>query len=353
MRTRKKLSLFTAGFLTLLTGAALAPAAAVAAVGPTVTTLPFTHPSDVVSAGSRVFVSGGPDSKQIAVTDAVGTVTGSIDGLDGPTKLQLSTDRRTLYVTLRSAGKIAAFDTGSLRRTATWNVGEGTCPSSLAYTGRYVWFGYGCEDGKGNIGRIDLLRGPTLVTKGLADTDFYYPPLLASAVRNTRVLLAGERSLSPSVAIAYAIGVDGKLTRTSETTWENSGSNGADLALDPAGATAFKASGSPYHVQSFPVENMAKTGTAYETGSYPSAVDVSRDGTRVAGGVFAWYDPDVFVFNLDGTVVTQFELGGTDHTLTPGALAWSPDGSLLYALSDGGYPYTTPAQLHVLPVPAA
>ncbi|GAA4587157.1 sugar lactone lactonase YvrE [Actinoplanes octamycinicus] len=345
MRHSKKLSLLIAS-LALLAGAALRPAAAVAAPEPAVTVLPFTNPSDVVSTGDRVFVSGGSESKQIVVTDAAGAVIGTVDGLDGPTRLQLSTDRRTLYVTLPPAGKIAAFDTRSLRRTATYDIGEGSCPSSLAYTGRYVWFGYGCENGDGNIGRIDLLRGPTLVTKGLADAFFYYPPLLASATRNPRVLLAGNQRLSPSVDIAYAIGADGKLTRISATTSDDSGSNGRDVALDPAGSTAFSASGAPSQVQSYPVENMAKTGTAYETGSYPNAVEAARDGTRVAAGADAPFGPDVFVFNLDGTLVTQFEVGGSGDTLVPGALAWSPDGSRLYAVTEGGH-------LHVLPVPAA
>ncbi|BCJ40581.1 hypothetical protein GCM10010168_74310 [Actinoplanes ianthinogenes] len=353
MRNSKRFTALVTTLVAGLAGAAITPAAAVAAPVPIVTTLPFSNPFDVATTGDRVFVSGGSESTQIAVTDAAGKLTGTVDGLEGPTKLQLSNDRKTLYVALRAAGKIAAFDTGSLLRSATYDIGEGTCPSSLAYTGRFIWFGYGCGGWEGNIGRIDLGRHPAVVTKGLADTTFYTPPLLASAVRNTKVLLAGDEGLSPSATIAYGIGTGGTLTRISGTTSENSGGNGQDIALNPAGTIAFSASGAPYHVQSYPVADMTQTGTAYETGAYPSAVDISRDGTRVAGGVFAWYDPDVFVFTLDGAVVTQFELGGTDHTLVPGALAWSPNGRRLYAVSNDGYLHTTPAQLHVLPVPAA
>ncbi|WIM93980.1 hypothetical protein ACTOB_005978 [Actinoplanes oblitus] len=353
MRKSRTFAVFGVALVTGLAGAAITPAVAVAAPAPTVTTLPFSDPSDVVSTGTRVFVSGGSESKQIVVTDAAGTVTGTVDGLDGPTDLQLSNDRRTLYVALRPAGKIAAVDTGSLALTATFDIGAGTCPSSLAYTGRYLWFGYGCDTWTGDIGRIDLGRRPTVATKGLADAAFYTAPLLASATGNTRVLLAGERQLSPSIDIAYAVGAGGELTRISATTPENSGANGQGLALDPGGTTAFAAGGAPYHVQSYPVEDMRKTGTAYETGPYPNAVAVSRDGTRVAGGVYAPYDPDVFVFDLNGTPVTRFELGGSDHTLVSGALAWAPNGRRLYAVSDDGLPNGAPAQLHVLPIPAA
>ena len=59
------------------------------------------------------------------------------------------------------------------------------------------------------------------------------------------------------------------------------------------------------------------------------------------------------ILDVDGTLVTQFELGGQDHTLAPSGLAWSPNGRRLYAVSNDGYLNTTPAQLHVLPVPAA
>ncbi|SFF82754.1 hypothetical protein SAMN05421541_12442 [Actinoplanes philippinensis] len=353
VRHSKKFILLTTTLLAGLTGAAALPGVALAAAAPTVTTLPFSDPFDVVSTGDRVFVSGGRESSQIAVTDAAGTITGTIDGLEGPTKLQLSNDRKTLYVTLRTAGEIAAFDTGSLLRSATYDIGDGTCPSSLAFTGRYVWFGYGCGGWEGNIGRIDLGRQPAVITKGLADTSFYTPPLLASALRNTKVLLAGDEGQSPSGHIAYAIGAGGALTRISATTSENSGGNGQDLALDPTGVTAFSANGAPYQVRSFPVADMSRTATLYDTGAYPSAVDISRDGTRVAGGIFAWYDPDVYVFNPDGTLITRFELGGTDHTLVPGALSWSSNGRRLYAVSNDGYLHTTPAQLHVLPVPSA
>jgi hypothetical protein len=354
VRNLQQFALLTTSLLAAgLAGVAVTPAAALAAAAPTVSTLPFGNPADVVAAGDRVFVSGGRDATQIAVATATGTVTGTVDGLDGPTDLQLSNDRKTLYVAVPQADEVVAYDTGSLTQTAVYPTGSGTCPSSLAFTGRYVWFGYGCDSGAGNIGRIDLGHQPAVVTSGLADAaDYYYAPLLASAVRNTKVLLAGAAGLSPSIDVAYAIGTGGTLTRTSSTTWDNAGSNGEDLALDPTGTTAFSASGAPYHVQAYPVADMSQTGTAYQTGAYPNSVDVTRDGTLVAGGAFAWYDPDVFVFTADGTEVTQFELGGQDHTLATSGLAWAPNGKRLYAISNDGYLDTTPAELHVLPVPA-
>ena len=335
-----------------LAGALTAPTAALAA-DPTVTVLPFTRPADVVSAGDRVFISGGRDSSQIVVTDAAGTITGTIDGLSGPADLQLSNDRQTLYVALPAANAIAAYDTGTLVQSALYSTGEAGCASTLGFTGRFVWFGYGCGQWGGEIGRIDLAHQPAVVTTALTGQSFYGAPLLSTALRNNKVLFVGQKSLSPWTGWSYAIGTGGALTLTSTTDFSSVGSNLNDAALDPTGATAYTASGYPYHIASYSTADLTKAGPTYQTGPYPVAVELSRDGTRIAGGADASYDPDVFVFNLDGTAVTQFELGGQDHILSPNGLAWAPNGRRLYAISNDGYLYQNPAQLHVLPIPAA
>jgi hypothetical protein len=353
MRSPSKSALFLTAVMTCLGGLAAAPGTAHAAPAPTVTLLPFTNPADVVSSGDRVFVSGGRDATQIVVTDATGAVQTTIDGLDGPTDLQLSNDRKTLYVAVPKADLIAAYDTGSLAQSATYATGPGSCPAKLAFTGRFVWFGYGCQTWGGEIGRIDLARQPATVTLGTAGYNFYNAPTLSSALRNNKVLFAGQQDLSPWTGYSYTIGAGGVLTRVSTTDHGSVGSNLQDAALDPTGTTVYTASGAPYRLQSFAMADLTQAGPTYETEAYPNAVELSRDGTRLAGGSFAWYDPDVFVFGTDGTPVAQFELGGDDHVLTDGGLAWAPNGRRLYAISNDGYLYQNQAQLHVLPIPAA
>ena len=348
----RKLILSLTALVAGLTGVLAGPAAAQAAA-PTVTVLPFTRPADVVAAGDRVFISGGRDATQIVVTDAAGAITGTIDGLSGPTDLQLSNDRQTLYVALPAADAVAAYDTGSLVQSALYSTGAGTCPSTLGFTGRFVWFGYTCGTWGGEIGRIDLAHQPAVVTTGLTGQDFYGAPLLSTALQNNKVLFAGETGQSPWTGRTYAIGTGGALTLTSTTDWSSVGSNLNDVAFDPAGTTAYTASGAPYKIQTFSAADLTQAGAAYQTGPYPVAVELTRDGTRIAGGADASYDPDVFVFNADGTAVTQFELGGQDHILARNGLAWAPNGRRLYAVSNDGYLYQNPAQLHVLPVPAA
>src|SRR5688500_15026411 len=60
------------------------------AAAPTSTVLPLERGHDVVAARDRVFVSGGPASTSVVVTDAAGTVTGVLDELPGPSDLLLS-----------------------------------------------------------------------------------------------------------------------------------------------------------------------------------------------------------------------------------------------------------------------
>ncbi|MEU7917574.1 hypothetical protein ACGFIP_25390 [Micromonospora zamorensis] len=337
------LAALTAG---LLTG--VFPGPAVAAATPTATPLPLTQVADVVSAGDRVFVSGGRSSTDVVVTSATGALVGTLAGLPGPTDLLLSADRQTLYVALPSANAIAAFDTGSLIESARYDTGVGECPSSLALTGRYLWFGYGCDQWGGNIGRIDLGRQPARLSTGVASEDFYYAPLLAAASQNRTVLLAGQPGLSPASVYAYGIGAGGTLTTLRTNEFSAVGSNLRDIALDPTGATLYTAAGSPPLVQAFPFAEIASPSATYATGPYPRAVELSRTGTRIAAGADAAYNPDVFVFAADGTEQARFELG---DELSPGGLAWSPNEARVYAVTSD-WTGARPATLHVLPVPA-
>ncbi|SCE69840.1 YncE family protein [Micromonospora chokoriensis] len=348
MHLRRSISLAAAALTAgLLTGGV--PGQALAAAAPTVTPLPLSTVADVVSAGDRVFVSGGRSATDVVVTSAAGAVVGTLSGLPGPTDLLLSADRRTLYVALPAANAIAAFDTGSLVESARYDTGAGECPSSLALTGRYLWFGYGCDQWGGNIGQIDLGRQPARLTTRVAEQDFHDFPLLTAAGQNRSVLLAGQPGLSPASVYAYGIGTAGTLTTLRTNDWSVVGSNLRDIALDPTGTTLYTAAGAPYEVQAFPFADITTPSATYRTGAYPNAVEISRDGTRIAAGADATYDPDVFVFSPDGTELARFELG---DELSSGALAWSPNGARLYAVA---YDWTgaNQATLHVLPVPAA
>lgn len=318
------------------------------AAAPTETVLPLTRGHDVVAARDRVFVSGGPATTSVVVTDAAGTVTGVLGELPGPSDLLLSNDQTTLFVALPNANQIVAFDTGSLVESARYSTGTGACPSSLALSGRRLYFGYGCDQWGGNIGLVDLSRQPAVVRTGLVTENFYDHPILNTTPAAPSVLIAGQPSLSPASVHVYSVGTGGALTFERRSAHSATGSNLRDLALSRDATTVYLAQGAPYGVQAFAVADLNQQSQFIPTTAYPNAVEVSRDGTLIAAGSDATYDPDVFLLRPDGIQVASFELG---ENLVSGALAWAPGGRRLYAVSQdwsGGAP-----SLHVLPVAAA
>nr|MDT0660698.1 hypothetical protein [Micromonospora sp. DSM 115978] len=321
--------------------------AALAAV-PLPTALPLERADDVVATGDRVFVSGGPSTQSVAVASAAGEVTGVLDELPGPADLLLSNDLGTLYVALPNANQIVAFDTGSLAETARYATGTAACPSSLALAGDRLYFGYGCDQWGGNIGRIDLATQPATVHTGLASEDFYNHPLLDTVTSDPSVLIAGQPGLSPAAVSVYQIGAAGGLTFQRRTAHNATGSYLRDVALSRDGTTVYLAQGSPYGIQAFAVADLGQQSQFIPTTAYPNAVEVSPSGTRIAAGSDAAYARDVFILRPDGIRVTTFEL---NQTLVTGALAWSPDGGSVYAVSQ--HWSGSPPLLHVLPMPAA
>ena len=354
MRSWRRLALLAAVCAAVPPVVAAAPGAAYAAA-PVVVRLPIpvAAGADVVAAGDRQFISGGYGTSQIAVVDTAGALAGTIDGLPGPTDLALSADRRTLFVALPAANAIAAFDTGTLTESARYATGDdGGCPAHLALAGRYLWFGYGCAAGAGNIGHVDLRRQPARTVLGLADGTFFYnAPMVTSALRNPGVLLAGETGSSPSTITSFTVAA-GRLTPVSST--RELGSNLGDLALDPAGTTAFAANGAPYYFPSVPVGDLAAPGLNYQAQPYPLAVEVSRDGGKLAGGINGIYEPDVYFYAIGNPEpLSTYEVGQGYHLLD-GALAWAPNGRKVYAVStDVYYEPTRNAELHIIAVPAA
>lgn len=313
----------------------LIPAAAHAAPDAGVP-LALTSVEDVVATNSRVFVSGGRTSTEVAVHDAAGAPVTTLADLPGPTDLLLSRNSRTLWVALSGSGDIAAFDTRTLREVARYDTGV-ECVESLAQAGRWLFFGYGC-DGRwgGSIGRLDL-RAPTVdVRTGLASPlshGFYGTPMLTAPRNNPRVLIAGQLSLIPGRTYVYAVAADGTLNVTLESDNGAPGSSLTDIATTPDGATVFTATGAPNMVREFAVGDFETPLRTYDVDSHAPAVELSRDGRFVAAGADEWNDDEVFVFNRDGTVVTSYQIGTRRATLIRRGLTWSPDGNRLYAVA--------------------
>ncbi|KAB2341252.1 YncE family protein [Actinomadura rudentiformis] len=291
------------------------------ATGGTVLPLPDYADMVVDNAHKRLFVSGGPSSNAVVVTDFSGHVKKKLDGQYGATGMVLSADGGTLYVALAAGDAISAIDTEKLTETARYSTGARTCPAHLARTGSAVWFGYSCDEfWNGKIGRLDTAASPPAMTHDEQQGVRYQAaPYLVSAGGESGPVVAGSLALSLSSLNVYSVdGADLK----KQTSGEVVGSNLSEIDLAPGGADLYSASGSRDHVEAFASANLAGRGS-YNTGAFPNAVAAAPDGAHLATGRRTSLKDDIRVYKVTGsTPVKSFDLA-SDTPLAARGLAWS------------------------------
>jgi YVTN family beta-propeller protein len=316
----------------------------------------------------RVYVSGGPTSNGIVVTDLSGRVTTTIANQFGATGLVLSADNKKLYAALASGDAISVIDTRTNKEIARHSTGSQTCPTHLARTDKLIWFSHGCDGTwNGGVGRIEFPQpSPAPSPSGSAspspspsatptpppvislhvqgDVRFQRAPLLAARDNPAGPLVAGQPNLSLSTVYVYTVNTNGSLTtRTSGTA---PGSNLNDLGLDKYGETLFTGAGSRNATQAYSTADLSGRGSYY-TGYHPVAVAASPDGFHIANGVRA-NGNDVYVYEIGG-VVPERQLDLTADVVAPRGITWSPDSQRLYVVTQsaaGGAP-----TLHVVSNP--
>ncbi|MFL6077089.1 MAG: hypothetical protein ACJ73S_27155 [Mycobacteriales bacterium] len=293
----------------------------------------------------HVFVTGGPSANSIVVTNLSGDVVKRIDGEFGATGLVLGADGGTLYAALAGGDAIAAIDTTTLTETARYATPAQTCPTTLARTGRYVWFGYGCAGSwSGGIGRLDTAASPPAVTLNQQGTaTFQGAPLVSAATADTGPVVAGQPHLSLSDTDVYTVAGGALQPGASGTV---AGSNLVDQALSPDGSLLLTAAGSQNGISGFATTDLSGRG-AYGTGHYPNAVEVSPDGQYLAAGAVT-NTHRASIYRLGATTpVRTIDLDGANTA--DGGLAWSTDSKLLFLVTQP-ITATTPT-LHVIKDP--
>ncbi|GGS27924.1 hypothetical protein GCM10010269_78200 [Streptomyces humidus] len=275
----------------------------------------------------RVYVSA-PGSDAVVAVDFDGQVVKTIEQLDGARAIALSPDESTLYVALPDADAVAAVDTATLQETRRFATGAGTDPESLAVAGGRLWFSHG-DNADGGIGSITVADPEPVVDPGaLPEWTWYGKPMLASSTAAPGLLVAGETAASPGEMRVY----DVSSGQTREVA-HNPGPGGdiEDMAITPDGQSVITATGSPYYHQKFRLSDLTETGR-YDTGPYPNAVAVAPNGA-VAAGCVAGGDHDVYLYRPGSTTpVRTVTLNSPYRDLLSRGLAWSPDGTRLFAL---------------------
>lgn len=326
MRTR---SISTATALAVLFGsAALAVGTAGSASADSAKIISVKSVGDMVVDGShqRVYLSD-PTGGKIVVTDYAGTVTATLTGLPGVTGLALSADSGQVYAAVKGTDRILSVDTKTSTPSASYDLTGADAPTSLEIVDGRLWFGY--ADG---LGSLDISGAEPVVKLDLDGTTFSGPPILAADPAVPGVLATG---LGDDLAV-FDVSADGAVLRASGRL--NDPPEQIDLTPDGKQVLASWDSVGGYGISEFSTTSLAYVG-GYPTGPYPNAVAVAPDGT-VAGGSFSWYDPDVHVFKAGDRVPTrQYDFPNTGNssgsdTLVGGALAWAPDRSRVFAVSE-------------------
>ncbi|MFE0806777.1 YncE family protein [Streptomyces sp. NPDC058794] len=320
--------------------------------------LPISSYRDIAvdAAHQQVFLSD-PFGDSVLVTDYAGRVVKQIGGADGAWGFALSGDSRTLYVALRDAGAIAAIDTVTLQETARYDTGTGAGayagPTSLALAGDRIWFGYSLDTWRGALGSLDLSGAQPVVTRDQGLDTFRGSPRLAATPQAPNTLVAAESDGNTAAVAVYDVGdgrADNRATRV------DPGPDGCaslqDAALTPDGRQVVIACAAAHYHQVLRTADLADSGT-YTTGWSPTAVAVDPSGTTAAG-VYGPSGPDVRLFAQGNpTAYTAWDFPEpsdyADTTLVPGGLAWAPDGSRIFAVTETSG--TSSLSLHVLDHP--
>jgi hypothetical protein len=331
-------------------GALALPAAS--AEASTIVPLPslsYVHQVVVDEAAGYVFISEGYYSFNlqtsgggIVVTNLAGSYIKTLDTGDAAEGLALNGG--TLYASLDADGAVAAIDVSTIgQQTPTqtlYSLGSsGYLPYDLALQSGELWVSYGStSSGFGAIGEISLTSAsPEFVPSVLTGPSWYYAPDLAADPADNGYLAAAVPNQEPTTMATYDVadGATTLLAQTGPQTDSNCESSELGIAVAAGGSTfGLICDGYP-NALAFTTDSLAPDGTYgnFPDGILASAVAVAPDGTTAvtaSGGT----DPgttDIGTFTASGTPINLYQSPASPSVMTNG-LAWSADGSTLYAV---------------------
>ncbi|XVU25340.1 hypothetical protein ACQPZJ_50595 [Actinoplanes sp. CA-054009] len=299
--------------------------------------LPIGKVGEVVVDGAhqRVLISD-PSSGKIIQTTYDGALTASENGYPGVEDLLLSADKTRLYAAWPQGHAVVAFSTTDLSEITRYDVGADVDPHTLAAAGDRIWFGYQSGAEQGGIGSLDLRGDDPKVTLDDGASKWLDAPRLATAANKPGVLAAAGRVPADGDFKAAMAMFDVTGDAPQRTAAVGFYAKPYEIALTPDGSKLLY----PWNdtLASRLTSNLALTSTVYQMTHTANSVDVAPDGT-IAGGSFAPYNPDLYVFTPGNSLIRRYELPDTGNssytsdTLDDGALAWEPGSSQLFAVA--------------------
>ncbi|WP_157856350.1 lactonase family protein [Actinacidiphila yeochonensis] len=308
--------------------AAVAAGAAFAVLPATPAAADAAYPAPRIVLDERnqhVYLSTEGQLPYVEVFDLDGNRVGEIDGQADAGWMTLSPDGGTLYIAHAELGTISAVSTTTLQQTAVYRTGVGT--GHLAFVDGRLWFSYsgGAQPEPNGIGSVDV--GAQTPTVSL-DPQWQWP--------DAAPIVLADPAEPDQLVVTTSFG-DGGLgvfdvsTATPVETKQYADWNGFnDAAITPDGkdvVVASLAGISFFRLSDLqPEDKELSASDAY-------AVAVAPDGTLAVGSWAYWSVPEAGV-----SVIAPGE-SAPRRTFSPpvdeGGLAWSSDGSRLYAASGG------------------
>jgi hypothetical protein len=299
--------------------------------------------------GEHVFVSGGSGSTSIVVLDYAGNIVTTIDSMPGATGMVVY--QGLLYVALRDGAAIGRVSLAGLNALPPLELtGVTGRPTFITVAGDRLWFSV-CDSNDGTFGMLASMGtdGSALRTY----TDQGYPIFctdVASSSDGSGSLFAADATVGP--ATLYKISFK-KGNVKSVSSVRDPGVQGTDsvddMVVTPDGSQVLIAAGYPYFLEAFSANTLNSVGT-YPTGPYPTAIAVSRDGSKVAAGLWALYDPDAYVFPFRKQSPSLAYDFGEGLRVPPRAIAFDGTGTKLFVVTTTSSPWGAYPTLNILNV---
>lgn len=291
---------------------------------PTTTDIPAGYDYMVVDAATQqVFVSS-KAGNTVTVLSFAGQIEATIGGESGAAGMTLIGSN--LYVVASTAGAIDVISTSTLTRTSTLATGLVNSDGVVVADG-LLWV----EDG-GYLASVSPVSG------ALAVSTVGGTPQLVADPANSNVFFGVGSGSDPGGATRYLVSSGTVSVAQAINFFSPEVDNLGDIAVSPDGTHLVPAGGYPYQFDEFNTSNLTPSGVIYPANPYPTAAAMTAgNGGLFAGGMNGIYDPDVVVYGLDNpsNQLLSYDFGSTSETTLDHGLAFSPDGTRLFAVTGG------------------
>lgn len=320
---------------------AVAEATAATAAAAPAGTLPITsfHEFAVDAAHGHLFFSQGSRTSSIIVTNLSGKLVATIGGQADVEDITLSPDGSTLYAADQGADAVSAISTTTLKETSRYSLGTGNAPYGVAVQSGKIWVGYQGSGGS-FIGEIDPVTAT--FTPEAMSSFFSVGPDIKGDPSGGGTLVASDSydTIDWATFGTYNVAAAPPTVYQPPST-PGSCSGMVSYAVLPGGTdfiaactgTADASAPPPTAAVVYSSQTFAQVGS-YRTGAVPAAVAVAPGGPN-AGTVAAAaaVAPGIAVYPPGAkTPVNEYSVSGTGIYLADDGIAFSADGSALYAV---------------------